>query len=505
RIFREFAVTIIISIIASGVVSLTLTPLMCARMLGQRGEGAPKSWMERLSGGIIDSVIAGYGRSLHFFLHHRWISAVTWVLCMAGTVVLFQRIPKSFLPIGDSGFIFGVIIGEEGASPDQMKHYQAGLDEALHKNPAVERGVTLTGLGSFFGSNQGILFQFLGDKDKRPPIAQVAQQVMFDTMRTPGLLAFVRPQPALQISTGAASTNLGQFSYALSGIDPALVYESANKLMAELRKWPGFLSVTSDLFMRTPNLDIEILRDQAATYGVSVRAIENLLRSSYSQNYVYLVKKPEDQYQVILEAKDQERTKPEDLAKLFVRSDDGKRLVPLPAVARWHETLGPQSVNHLNQFTSVTISFNLKPGFTIGQATEFVTKAAAETLPVGIRGDVMGEAKDFRETVNSLVVLMILAVFVMYVILGILYESYIHPITVLSSLPVALVGGLATLMLFHAEASLYAYVGMFMLMGIVKKNGIMMIDFALQRQDEGMPRIEAIHEASVDRFRPIIM
>ena len=505
RIFREFAVTIIISIIASGVASLTLTPLMCARMLGPRGEDAPRSWMERLTGGVIDRIVALYGRSLHFFLDHKWISAVTWVGCMVGTVMLFQALPKSFLPIGDSGFLFGVIIGQEGASPQAMKQYQAALDETLHANPAVKLGVTLTGLGGFISSNQGILFQFLEPKESRPPIQAVAGQLMGALSQIPGLIGVVRPQPVLQISTGAASTNMGQFSYALSGIDPEATYDASEKLVARLRQFPGFRSVRSDLFNHTPNLEIDVLRDQASSYGVSVSAIETLLRRSYSQNYVYLIKKPEDQYQVILEAADKDRSNPEDLSRLYVRSDDGKRLVPLGAVARWRETLGPQSVNHLNQFTSVTISFILDPNTTIGQATEFITQAAKETLPVGIKGDVMGEAKDFRDTVQSLVILMYLAVFIMYVILGILYESYVHPITVLSSLPVALVGGLATLYLFHEEASLYAYIGMFMLMGIVKKNGIMMIDFALQRLDEGVPSKEAIHEASVDRFRPIVM
>jgi hydrophobic/amphiphilic exporter-1 (mainly G- bacteria), HAE1 family len=230
-----------------------------------------------------------------------------------------------------------------------------------------------------------------------------------------------------------------------------------------------------------------------------------LLRNAYSQNYLYLIKKPEDQYQVILEAQDKARAKPQDLSLLYIKSDDGKNLVPLNAVVTWKRTIGPQAVNHLNQFTSVTLSFNLKPGVAIGDATDFIAKTAAEVVPPTVRASLQGEALTFSNTVRDLTILMLLAVFVMYVILAILYESYLHPLTVLSTLPTALVGGLLTLYLFGQEASLYAFVGMFMLMGIVKKNGIMIVDFALHRVAAGESAEKAIHDASMDRFRPILM
>jgi HAE1 family hydrophobic/amphiphilic exporter-1 len=259
-------------------------------------------------------------------------------------------------------------------------------------------------------------------------------------------------------------------------------------------------------------LKINILRDKAHTYGVSASAIETLLRNAYSQNYVYLIKKTDDQYQVILETREQDRKQPQDLAKLYLRSDDGQRLVPLRAVATWEQTVGPQAVNHINQFPSVTFNFNLVPNMTIGEATEFVEHAAKQVLPVGLRGQFQGEALTFRETMSSLTILMILAVFVIYVILAILYESYLHPITVLSTLPTAMVGGLATLFVYGyitqghpMEASLYAFIGLFMLMGIVKKNGIMIVDFAVHRVEQGETADRAIHDASMDRFRPILM
>jgi HAE1 family hydrophobic/amphiphilic exporter-1 len=321
----------------------------------------------------------------------------------------------------------------------------------------------------------------------------------------PGILPGLQANPSLQISTGATSTTQGKFSYALSGIDADEVNHAAQDLIMKLRAYPGFLFVFSDLKLSTPSLQIDILREQASSYGVSAQAILNALRNAYSQNYVYLIKKSTDEYQVIMEVKDKERMKPEDLEKLWLRSGDGKSLVPIKSVARWREVLGPQAVNHINQFPSVTIFFNLVPGTVIGDATKFVEKTASETLPPTVTGSLQGEAQVFKETINALAILMLFAVFAMYVILGILYESYVHPITVLTALPVATVGGLATLLIFRQEASLYAYVGMFLLIGIVKKNGIMMIDFALQRMAEGMDRVAAVHEACVERFRPIMM
>ncbi|PYU55020.1 MAG: acriflavine resistance protein B [Acidobacteria bacterium] len=506
RIFREFSITIIVSIFASGIVSLTLTPLMCSGLLAERGEYAKKTWMERVIGGIEKRVLAFYGRSLWFFLGHRWISLATWVICLAGTGYLFYIIPKAFLPVGDSSFALGVFVAQEGTSPYEMHKHQEEVESVLHANPAVDMTFTMSGNNTFFPANQGLVLAFLKSPDERAPIEAVSNQLMGRLNSSiPGLITFLKPQPVLQISTGATANLQGQFAYAISGIDPNEVYATAGKLIQKMHEFPGFLFVNSDLFNHTPNLQINILRDQAKLYGVSETRILNLLHEAYSQNYIYLIKKPTDQYQVILEVADDQRSEPQDLHLLYIKSDDGSRMVPLNAMATWHSILGPQSVNHINQFTSVTLFFNLKPGYTIGQATQFVENSAKQILPPGMRGGLQGEALTFRDTVSSLTILMFLAVFVMYVILAILYESYLHPITVLSSLPVALVGGLLTLRLFGAEASLYAFIGMFMLMGIVKKNGIMIVDFAQQRVEHGIPDDHAIHEASMERFRPIMM
>jgi HAE1 family hydrophobic/amphiphilic exporter-1 len=502
RIFREFSITIIVSIFASGLVSLTLTPLMCSRLLGQRGAGARKTWIERVNGRIEARVLSWYGGSLWFFLRHRWISALIWVGCLAGTAYLFVTVPKAFLPVGDSSLVQGVFIAQEGSSPDQMHQYQQLVEDALHRNPAVDMTFTVAG-GSFTSANQGIAFTVLKPPDQRPPIAAVAGQLMGNA-RIPGIRLFLQPNPVLQISTGATSTSQGQFAYALTGFDPKELYAVAGQFMQKMNEFPGFLFVNSDLFNHTPSLQVNVLRDQAKLYGVSETRILSLLHNAYSQNYAYLIKKPNNQYQVIVEVQDRDRSDPQNLNLLYIKSDDGQRMVQLRAVTASTAVLGAQSVNHINQFTAVTLSFNLKPDYTIGQATDFI-EAAAKQLPPGVRAAPQGQALTFRETVSSLTILMLLAVFVMYVILAILYESFLHPITVLSSLPVALVGGLLTLWLFHAEASLYAFIGMFMLMGIVKKNGIMIVDFAQQRLEEGATDDEAIHEASMERFRPIMM
>ncbi len=505
RIFREFAITIVVAIIASGIVSLTLTPLMCARLLKDRGKGAKQTWMERVIGTWEHHVLDNYGRALWWFLRRRWVSALIWVVCLAGTGALLVVVPKAFLPTGDSSVVTGVFLGREGSSPEQMHEIQDQVDRTLHQDPNVLMDFTVSGVTGFLPSNQGMTFIFLKPPSVRPPIGAVAGQMMGRLGSIPGVFAFLRPYPVLQISTGATNQNQGQYAYAISGVNPDQVYQVAGQLMTKLREYPGFLSLSSDYFANTPNLDIAIRRDHARMYGVSEARILSLLRTAYSQNYLYLIKKPEDQYQVILEARDSARSRAQDLSLLYIKSDDGKNLIPLRELVSWNQTIGPQAVNHLNQFTSVSIFFNLKPGVAIGDAADYITKAAATIVPPTVRSGLQGEAQTFGDTVRNLSLLMLLAVFVMYVILAILYESYVHPLTVLSTLPTALVGGLLTLFLFGEQASLYAFVGMFMLMGIVKKNGIMIVDFARHRVEAGQPRDQAIHDASMDRFRPIVM
>lgn len=506
RIFREFSVTIVLSILASGMVSITVTPLMCSRMLHDR-HGAKKTWLEGHFDVVLKKVIKSYGDSLYFFLHHRWVSAVTWVICMVGTCYLYVLVPKTFLPTGDSGFIMGVFIAPEGSSPDQMKAFQKQIDAVLHKNEYVQQTITMSGLSGFLPSSFGLVLAFLDDAatHKRPSIEVINAQLSGALMSVPGIFPSIRPQPTLEISTGATSNNQGKYAYTISGIDPQEVYGTAQKMMAKMRALPELSSVSSDMQLNTPQLKIHILRDQASTYGVTAQMIEATLRNAYSQNYVYLVKKTSDQYQVIVETDDRFRSRPQDLALLYVNSSNGAGPVPLSAVAKWEETLGPQAVNHVNQFVSASVFFDLKPGAAIGTVTNKVEALGKEVVPLGVLANLQGEADLFTQMVNGMVSMLFFAIFVMYVILGILYENYLHPVTVLSALPVASIGGLLTLLVFNQELSLYGFIGMFMLMGIVKKNGIMMIDFALQRMDEGLDRNAAVHEACLERFRPIMM
>jgi HAE1 family hydrophobic/amphiphilic exporter-1 len=402
RIFREFAITIVIAIFASGLVSLTLTPLMCARLLKPRGEGSKKTWMERVIGGVEKRVLGFYGGSLWWFLKHRWISLVIWVVCLGGTIGLFILVPKAFLPPGDSSVIFGAFIAREGSSPAQMRELQNRVDTTLHEDPNVITDFTMTGASGFLAANQGITFTFIRPPNERKPIQEVTAEMMGKLNSIPGVFTFLRPFPVLEISTGVTSQQQGQYGFAVSGANPSEVYEVSQKLMAKLMTYPGFLTVSSDYYHNTPNVNIDLRRDQAKTYGVSEARILSLLRNAYSQNYLYLIKKPEDQYQVILEIEDAARSNPEDLARLYIRSDDGKRLVPLGELVTWNTTLGPQTVNHLNQFTSVTLFFNLKPGVALGDATNFITKSAAEIVPPGVRAELVGEAQTFSNTVTSL-------------------------------------------------------------------------------------------------------
>src|SRR5216110_690704 len=504
RIFREFAITIIVAILASGLVSLTLTPLMCSRILKERGAGHHKTWTERFVARFFNPIRDAYGRTLHWFLDHGWIAAPVLIACVIGVWFFFKQLPFTLLPTGDSGTIRGFFIVQEGASPEQQRQLQTQLDPILQANPAVDKYFTVAGRSGLGAGVFTVLF--LKDKSERADIDTVAAQLRKACSSIPGVLPTLNPQPVLQINIGAAGSQFGRYSYVISGIDPNEIYAAADKLGAKLRDYPGFASPPrSDLFRATPNLDIQIDRDRTGTYGVSTTKLEGLLRAAYSQNYVYLIKTPDDQYQVIVEADDQARASPQDLREVYVKPDNGNAMIPIRAVTKAQEKVGLQSVNHLNQFTSVTFGFDTKPNAALGDVINYIQKSAAEVLPPSVTGELQGEGLVLQELFRALPFLVIAAVFVMYVILGILYESYVHPVTVLSTLFPAVVGGLMTLWLFNSTLSLYSVIGLFLLMGIVKKNGIMIVDFALHRLDEGYELREAIHEASIERFRPIIM
>ena len=504
RIFREFAITIIVAIFASGLVSLTLTPLMCSRILAERGPGHRKTWTERLFSRVFEPTVQFYSRTLDRFLDHGWLALPIIVACVLGVWFFFKHLPFTLLPTGDSSTIRGFFIVPESASPEAQRRLQEELDPILQANPAVDKYFTVAGRA---GRGAGVFTViFLKDASKRPDIDTVTEQLRKACSGIPGVLPTVQPQPVLQINIGATGSSFGRYSYVLTGINPNEVYAAADRLEAKLKTYDGFASPPhSDLFRNTPNLDINIERGRAELYGVSTVNLESLLRAAYSQNYVYLIKEADDQYQVIVEADDKARQGPQDFRLIYVKPDTGDKLIPIRALTNSKESLGLQSVNHTNQFTSVTFGFDTKPGVALGDVTNYLKKAAAEVLPPTVKGELQGEGLVLQQLFDALPFLILAAVFVMYVILGILYESYVHPVTVLSTLFPAVVGGLMTLWLFDSTLSLYSVIGLFLLMGIVKKNGIMIVDFALHRLDEGYDRRAAIHEASVERFRPIIM
>src|SRR5216110_3460934 len=418
RIFREFSVTIIVAILASGLVSLTLTPLMCARILGERKAGHKRAWMERHTSDFIQRVIAAYGRALDKFLDRAWLTIPILLVCILGLWFFFTHLPFTLLPPGDSGFARGVFIAQEGSSPEQMRAFQKLVNQKIEAEPSVAQFFTLAGSASRSSLSQAIIFCIFKPREQRDPIEQCLLRLQRSINTIPGLTAIITPSPVLQINVGATNQTQGQYAYTISGIVPQDVYGAANQMMTSLRGFKGFASVRSDYYNSTPNLKIDIDRERAATYGVSTSAIQSLLKNAYSQNYVYLIKQPDDQYQVILEVKDNERAQPRDLDNLYVRSNSGSTisqggapgnsiatttgssadLVPLRAVTSTSQVVGPQAVNHLNQFTSVTFNFNLLPNVAIGDATMFIENAFAQlhAQHPTVQGMFQGETLVFR-------------------------------------------------------------------------------------------------------------
>ena len=413
RIFREFAITIIVAILASGMVSLTLTPLMCSRILKERGPNHRKTWTERFVEHYFNPIRDFYGRSLDWFLGHGWIALPTLIACVIGVWFFFKQLPFTLLPTGDSGVIRGFFITQEGSSPDKQRLLQEKLDPILQANPAVDKYFTVAGRA---GMSAGVFtVLFLKDRSDRKNIEAVAADLRKACSEIPGIVPTLQPSPVLQINVGATGSSFGRYTYVLSGINPAEVYAAADKLGEKLKDYPGFANAPrSDLFRNTPNLDIDIERGRAGIYGVSTASIQSLLRSAYSQNYVYLIKEADDQYQVIVEADNKDRSDPVNLRQVYVKpSSGGNQLIPLQAVTKTKETLGLQAVNHTNQFTSVTFGFDTKPDVALGDVIDYINKAAAEVLPPTVKGELQGEGLVLQQLFQALPFLIIAAVFVM--------------------------------------------------------------------------------------------
>ncbi len=508
RVFREFALTIVAAIICSGLVSITLTPMMCGRMLKIRRQKGPGP-MERLSNAVVGLFQRIYLAILKRILRFGFIALLIWGFCLVGTLHLFKVLPLTFLPKGDSGAIMGEINAADGTGPELMQAYQTEIQKLLMENKYVERVITVTGTGGKLSGNKGALFVVLvPHKIRRHSTQHVVHMLQPRLLEIPGVLTYLGVVPVLDISFGGVGGGGGggDYSFTLRASDPELLYERAADFTEKMKELPGLINIQTSLSLNNPQLGIEILHHRAAALGVSTADIEQALFLAFAGYKVTTIKAPTDQFKVIMELQKEFRRHPENLSRLYLRSSKTGDLIPLEAVVKWRQTVGPMEARHLDQLNVVTLSFDLAEGKSIGEATKELENLAAENLPPEISTSFQGEAEVFEQTIKALPALIILAVLVMYLVLGALYESYIHPLTVLAALPVASFGGLLALLVFKSELSLYAFVGVFLLMGIVKKNGIMMVDFANQRLAEGgVSRREAIFEACRDRFRPIVM
>ncbi len=533
RLLHEFAVTIATAVLVSGFVSLTLTPMLCSRFVrppASERHGRLYMAMERVFQGMLRS----YDWSLRGVLRHRFATFLTSLVIFAATLYLFFQIPKGFLSSEDSGLVVGFTQAQQGISVDSMRQHQLALTKFIIDDPNIESTFSLAGAGfAGFAGNTGIFFCHLKDYDQRqlappPPregilavpgmmglyrqatriwprhmsTDEVINQLRPKLFSVPGILGFMQNPPPIQI--GGQLTK-SPYQYSLQGADMGELYRESNVLLAKMAQIPGLRDVNTDLQIANPQVNVEIDRDKASALGVTAFQVEDALASAYGDRQVSTIYRPENEYRVIVELEPEYQRDPNVLPMLYIRSSNGQ-LVPLNSVARFTQGLAPLAVNHTGQLPSVTLSFGLVPGVALGDAVKKVEDVARQTLPATIAGSFRGEALAYQASLVGLGVLLILTIFVIYALLGILYESFIHPITILSGLPSAGLGAIAILMLFKYELNLYGFVGIMMLIGIVKKNAIMMIDFALEAErEEGKNTLDAIYEGCLIRFRPIMM
>jgi len=498
RLLHEFAVTITSAILVSGVVSLSLTPMLASRFLRpprNAHHGHFYAACERFFNGMLDI----YDHTLRGVMRHRFATLMLSCVILIATVYLFFVIPKGFLPSEDTGQMFVMTEGAQGIGFDSLARHQQMLTDIVRQSPHVERFMSAVGTGA---GNSGRMLIRLKPRDQRPHVDKVIQELRGPLNGVPGILAFPQNPPPIRI--GGMMTK-SQYQFTLQSPDTDQLYESAQLLESKLQNLPDLQDVTSDLQLKNPQVRVQIYRDRAATLGITAGQVEDALNSSYGARQISTIYTPNNAYRVIVELADEYQMDPAALSKLYVRSNSGA-LVPLSTLASFTRTLGPLTVNHLGQLPAVTISFNPKPGVALGQAVEQVSRMASDTLPGTITTTFQGTAQAFQSSVRGLGLLLLAAILVIYIVLGILYESFIHPLTILSGLPSAGFGALLTLMLFKMELDVYAFVGVIMLVGIVKKNAIMMIDFALEAQrKEGKSPEDAIYSGCLIRFRPIMM
>jgi HAE1 family hydrophobic/amphiphilic exporter-1 len=502
RLFHEFAVTIMVAIAISGFVSLSLTPMLCSRFLKPPSEHL--NAFERVSEGAFDAMRSVYAWTLRGVLRHRFLTMAVAAGTLAGTIYLFGMVPKGFIPSQDVGQINGAVEGRQGVSYDDMVRSIQAVAQIAEQDPAIDGVRTqVAGGNNNPSANNGQLNLHLRPRSERKETPeQIIARLRPKLDAVPGIRTYLTNRPLITIGGIQSRSN---FQYTLQAPDIAQLYRVAPEVERRLRSLPELTDVNSDLQNDNPTITLDIDRDKASALGITADQVESALYSAYGTRQASTIFTPVDDFQVIIEVLPKYQLDPNALGLLYVRSDTGK-LVPINAVAKLRLGTGPLSVSHLGQAPAVTISFNTKEGVALGDAVDVIQQAARDVIPDTVTTSFQGTAAAFQDSLKGMGVLLVMAILVIYLVLGILYESFIHPLTILSGLPSAGLGALATLLLFHDELNLYSFVGIIMLIGIVKKNAIMMIDFALETQrDHGIAPADAIHEACLVRFRPIMM
>ncbi len=501
RVFREFAVTVSVAIIVSGFVSLTLTPMLCARLLKGHDAARKPNVVLRVFERMFDSWLRGYEWALDRVLAGKAIMLLVTLATLGGTVYLYIIVPKGFFPQEDTGFLIGVTEAASDTSFEAMKVRQQALVDILKSDPAIDYINSTVGSGGPNPTaNYGRLFIALKPQKARDGAAVVIGRLRQKATQIPGMQAFF--QSIQNLSVGGRISK-SQYQYVLQSGDTESLYRLAPEMRDKIAKVPGLLDVTTDLYIKNPQMTIDVDREKAAVYGITVDQVRNQLYNAYGARQVGTIYMPSNDYQIILEAQPQFRVDPSDLSKLYMKTVNNQT-IPLDAVAKLVPTVGPLQINHQGQQPAVTISFNLAPNYSLAYAVDQIT-AIEQSSNLAATIGFSGTAQVFQDSLRGQGVLILAAVFAAFVILGILYESFIHPITIISGLPSAGIGAILTLMLFNMELSVIAMIGIVMLVGIVKKNAIMMVDFALERRRVGLSAEHAIREAALLRFRPIMM
>ncbi|HEX2450091.1 MAG TPA: efflux RND transporter permease subunit [Gemmatimonadales bacterium] len=503
RLFQEFAAVIGIAILTSGIVSLTLTPMLCSRYL-RHSRGAQHGRFYEVTERTYNRVVGWYAASLRWVMGRRRATLAFSLLLVVATVWLAIVIPKGFLPNEDQGFLSVTTETAEGTSFDAMMRHQQAVAAIVQRDSNVAGFSSQVGaMGRSQTVNNGRMFIRLKPQDEREMGAdEIARQLQVKTAVVPGIRTYVQNVPVINIGT---RTSKSLYQYTIQSTDLDALYGAAAQFERRLAELPILTDVTSDLQIKNPQIKVEIDRDRAAAVGVTAEQIERALYDAYGSRQVSTIYTPTNQYWVMLELLPEYQRDLSALSLLYIRSSGGQ-LVPLGSVARLTEGVGPLTVGHSGQLPSVTLSFNLAPGVALGQAVSEVERTARAHLPSTISGEFAGTAQAFQDAQGGLLVLLVVAILVIYLVLGVLYESFIHPLTILSGLPAAGFGALMTLLIFGYDLSVYAFVGIILLVGLVKKNAIMMIDFAIDAERrERKPAADAIVEACLVRFRPIMM